>query len=716
MKTITQNFKTGVLNLTDIPVPMVGDEEILVRTHASLISIGTDKSVISLGKKNSISKAIARPDLANKVISKVKRDGFWSTFKTVQNLISEPKPLGYSLVGTVIQVGKNIDDISVGDRVSCSGAGYANHSEIVSVPKNLCSIVPKGVSDEQAAYATLGAIAMHGVRQANQQIGASVLVVGLGLVGQLTVQLCVASGFNVFGTDLDSTKIKLSLKNGAKMGSTPFDLNFQNKIQKMTNGLGVDSVLLTVGSKESGAIFEQVAQVCRDRARVVVVGDVKMDINRKSFFEKELEIYQSRSYGPGRYDKNYEEKGHDYPIGYVRWTEKRNISSFLNLINDNKIDPSNLTTHRFQFKDSIEAYNFVLKNKNDFIVGVILEYDLDKKIQKNLKQNKNTEIISDKISLGLVGVGNFAKSVLLPELLASKKFQILSVSSNKGLSSKMIFDKYGVENAYSEPDSLFNNKDINAVVICTRHDSHSQYVVKALEKNKHVYVEKPLAINRDQLESIKRAVSKSEATLTVGFNRRYSKPIIDLKKYFEDRTEPMSMLYRVNAGRVLLGSEQSWIHDENIGGGRIIGECCHFIDTMQFICDSLPVSVQATTVKNHQQNISNKDNLSFTISFEDGSIGTVHYWSNGSSNFAKEKIEVFCNEKIGILNNFKNIELVSNQKVNKKNYYSQDKGFRGEIDAFIDSCKTQKQSISIESLIKTTETTFLINELIQNID
>lgn len=711
MKIVTQNFKTGALSLIDIPIPNIGEGEVLVRTHASLISLGTDRSVIALGKKNAFSKAISRPDLVKKVLNRVKNEGFWSTFKVVNNLISEPRPFGYSLVGTVMKVGEAVDDISVGDRVACSGAGYANHSEVVAVPKNLCIKIPNTVNDEDAVYTTLGTIAMHGVRQANQQIGSTILIVGLGLVGQLSVQICKANGFNICGLDFDQKKLDLSKKNGANISCKPNDLDLKYKIDQLTDGIGIDAVLLTVGSKESGKIFEEVANLCRDRARVVVVGDVKMDINRKTFFEKELEIFQSRSYGPGRYDKNYEEKGNDYPVGYVRWTERRNASSFLKLIDAGRINPSKLTTHEFSIDNAMGAYDLVSKINKENIVGVIIKYNSKKKIKNEIKINKKYILDTKKINLGVIGTGNFAKSILLPSMRDTKGFNFYAVSSNKGISSKVIAEKYNALVAYDDPIKLINDKNIKSLVISTRHDTHAKYVIESLKLNKHVFVEKPLAINSSQLQQIKDVFKKSKGTLSVGYNRRYSDQIRDLKKYFKNRTYPMAIMYRINAGFISENSVASWVHDKAIGGGRIIGEACHFVDVLQFLCDSNPISLDVAKISSSRFD----DTVSFTIGFEDGSIGTIHYWSNGSPLHSKERIEVFCQEKIGILNNFKNLQLINKDKIKNKKYFSSDKGFKNESEAFLEVCRKNAHPVDAEVLFANTDLTFKVIEKLSEI-
>src|SRR5215213_4839460 len=420
MKIVVQNFKTGALSVADRPEPLLRARGVLVRTSASLISAGTDRAVIGLAKKSYLGKALDRPDLAKKVIGKARTDGLWSTYQVVKNLINEPIPLGYSLVGEVIGVGREITEVSIGDRVACAGLGHANHAEIVSVPRNLFVPVPRGVDDEDAAYVTLGSIAMHGLRQADQQMGAAILVVGLGLLGQIAAQLGRASGYRVIGLDLDPRKLDLASRLGATAAFKPDDPALAAAVADVTHGFGVDAVLLTVGSRDSGAVFEQIAGLCRDRARVVVVGDVKMDITRRTYFEKELEILQSRSYGPGRYDPAYEEQGQDYPIGYVRWTERRNMQAFLDLLAEGRLDMKALTTHRFPIERAEEAYRLVTAPPTDLTVGIVLNYpaEPDAAVPSPAVVAAKRGV-TGKIGLGVIGTGQFAKGVLIPAILGT---------------------------------------------------------------------------------------------------------------------------------------------------------------------------------------------------------------------------------------------------------------------------------------------------------
>ncbi|MBT3766394.1 MAG: Gfo/Idh/MocA family oxidoreductase [Rhodospirillales bacterium] len=715
MKLVVQNFKNGKLSVTDAPIPALQPGGVLVRATASLISAGTDRAVIGLAQKGYLGKAKARPDLVRKVIGKAKTEGLWNTFQAVQNRLSELLPLGYSLVGEAVGVGADVHDIKVGDRVACAGQGYAGHAEAVYVPKNLCVKVPNGLDEESAAYVTLGAIALHGVRQADQQLGATVLVVGLGLVGQITVQICRAAGHKVIGLDLDKRKNALAVEQGAAAALHPDDPNLGDTIAAATSGQGVDAVLITAASKDSGAIFDQVAALCRDRAKVVAVGDVKMDMSRRAFFEKELEVLQSRSYGPGRYDSNYEEKGQDYPIGYVRWTERRNLQSFLELMADGRIDISHLTTHRFPITEAEAAYDTATGANDGLAIGVLLQYP-NEVTDSAPKAPAIKRAVPGKIGLGVIGAGRFAKGVLVPAFMGTNQFDLVNVASARGLSAVALKDKYNAQAATSDPDEIVNDDAVEAVVIATRHDSHAKYVIAALKQNKHVFVEKPLCLNREELAAIAEAAEASSGILTVGFNRRFSPCLKDVIKHFDGRGEPLAMSYRINAGRIPLEGPDGWLHDPAIGGGRIIGEACHFIDTLQAVTGARPVSVTANTVNPGRATLAGNDIATITIQFDDGSLGTIHYWSNGDASAPKERLEIYGSGRIAVLDNFRRLDLSANGRTKTHRSRNQQKGFAEEAQAFIKGCQSGTPPITVESLIDTTLVTFLATEDIGSLD
>ena len=711
MRAIIQNFKSGKLSVTDSPAPIVKSGHILVNTSCSLISAGTDRAIVGLAKKGYLGKALDRPDLAKKVINRARNEGFWSTFKVVQNLISEPLPLGYSLVGTASAVGQNVDGFSKNTRIACAGLGHANHAQTVCVPQNLCVNVPDNVSDEDAAYVTLGAIAMQGVRQAQQQVGSNILVIGLGLVGLITVQICVAAGYRVIGIDIDANKFDLAKKMGAVDALHPDDPNLKPVIDKMTRGYGVDAALLTAGSRKSGAIFDLAATHCRDRAKVVVVGDIKMDLSRRQYFQKDLQILQSRSYGPGRYDPSYEDKGQDYPIGYVRWTEQRNMQAFLDLASAGKLNLPLLTTHRFSIEEGEKAYDLVTGKVKEFSIGVLLTYDKGSMSEKTPDTPTNHRRTSPKqkagkISFGLIGAGQFAKGILLPTFKAHKDVALTHIATAKGLTSIGAAQKYSLQQC-ADASEMLNNQDIDGVIISTRHNSHAHFVTQALEANKHSYVEKPLCLNEHELQQIEHALHTSKGSLMVGFNRRYSKHIAKAKTLFQGRKEPLAMIYRVNAGRIPLDSEIAWVHDPQSGGGRIIGEICHFIDAMIAVSEALPISVHTSHVSYASDKLSNEDTLSLNLTFDDGSIGTIHYFANGDKAYPKERFEIFGQERIAVIDNFRKTTLTKNNWTRSYRSLGQDKGFATMIKTYIAGCKNgTKTLIPFETLKAISLTSF----------
>ncbi len=708
MKIVTQNFKSGDLDVIDAPAPSVKSGGVLVRVHSSLISIGTERAVIQLAKKNYLGKAQDRPDLARQVINKARTDGLWDTYKVVKNLISEPLPLGYSNVGEVIEVGANVTDVNVGDRVACAGLGYANHAEICFVPKNLFVKVPDNVPGDDAAYVTVGAIAMQGVRQADQQVGANILVVGLGLVGQIAAQICNAAGYRTIGMDYDARKNDLAVETGCLAAFSPDDRQLVDKIMALTDGFGVDAVLITAAAKDSGKVFDQVAELCRDRARVVVVGEAKMDMTRRYFFNKEIEILQSRSYGPGRYDTNYEEKGQDYPIGYVRWTQRRNMSSFIDLLAQNRLRLDRLTTHRFDIDNAKDAYDLVIDPpKGELLVGMLLSYpDRADAPRENVVPLPSRPDKSGKIRLGIIGTGKFARGILIPHFHDNRHFTIKTVASQGGLSAQIVKDKFRADKATTDIEDILKDDAIDAVVIATRPDTHYSFAARALKAGKHVYLEKPLCLTMEEAENLSALARDSGKIFTVGFNRRHSPFIKKMRDFYARRTEPLAMMYRANAGRIPASSKEGWVHDEAVGGGRLVSEACHFIDTMSYVCGELPVSVTATAVKSNVQHVLSSDIATLTVCFSGGSIGTVHYFANGDKSYPKEYMEVFGEEKIAILHNYRKLELIEKgSRKTTRSWISQQKGFAQEVEAFYDAIRTGVQPIAMDSLVATTAMT-----------
>ena len=702
MKLVVHDFKSGDLRLAEAPPPAVRPGGVLVRARASLISAGTDRAVLELARKSSLAKALTRPDLARRVMDKVKTEGLASTYRKVQNLITAPIPLGYSLMGQVAAIGDGVHDVAIGDRVACAGQGHASHSECVFVPKNLFVPVPDGVEDEHAAYVTLGAIAMHGVRQADQQVGACVLVAGLGLVGQIALQICAAAGTRVVAMDPDQRKTDLAMTCGAFAAGAPGHM--ADAVALATKGQGVDAVLLTAASPDSGALFDEVAEHCRDRARIVVIGDVKMDMSRRTYFGKELEIVQSRSYGPGRYDADYEEKGRDYPIGYVRWTERRNMAAFLDLMADGRIDVSALTTHRYAIEEAEAAYRVVAAE--DYAIGIVLTYAGDEGVAP-APPAVAKKPARGRIGLGVIGAGRFAKGTLLPAFMETGAFDVIGVASQSGLSAEALKDQAGARFATSDPGAVLDGDGVQAVLIVTRHDSHAEFVIGALERGKHVFVEKPLGQDRDELRAIEEAARNSSGILAVGFNRRFSPLIADMKAHFAGVSEPLAMAYRVNAGRIALDGEDAWVHE---AGGRIVGEVCHFVDTLGAISGARPVSVTAVAVNPKSQGLAATDTVSITIAFDDGSLGTIHYWANGDTGIPKERLEVYSAGRAAVLDDFRRLDLHAGGRTETKRRRAQAKGFAEEARAFAEACRSGQPPIPMDSLIDTTLVTFLAVE------
>ncbi len=700
MKQLLQNYKTGQLKLEEVPSPALQYSGVIVKNHYSLVSAGTEKAVIEFAKQSLAGKAHSRPDLVKQVLNKVKTDGLISTYHAAMQRLDEPVPLGYSCAGQVIEVGHGAEGFSKGELVACAGGGYASHAEEVFVPKNLLVKIPNNVSTKEAAFVTLGAIAMQGVRRADLTPGERVAVIGLGLLGQLTVQILNAYGFPVLGLDVSQKQIDKALKLGLQEGAAIGQDDVEKKASAFSSGHGVDAVIVTAATKSNEPV-ELAGRICRDKGRVSAVGNIGLDIPRSIYYEKELDLRISRSYGPGRYDPKYEEKGIDYPIGYVRWTEKQNMEEFLRLISIGRIDVKPMITHTFKIEDALKAYELILKNpdKEDF-TAVLLEYDSTKEHSPivTVSGSEKRTSTSNVVTVGLIGGGNFAKGTILPNLKKLDKVHIKGVATATGKSAKDIAKKYGCEYATTDYNKILDDEDINLVVVATRHNLHASIAVEALKQGKNVHVEKPLALNIEELKAIIEAEKISQGRLLVGFNRRFAPQAIKAKEAFSKRKTPLMVNYRVNAGYIPLNH---WVHDPQEGGGRIIGEVCHFVDFLQFLTGSFPERVFATKISGGGDVIPD-DNVSITIAFADGSTGTILYTALGDKSLPKEYIEIFGGGKAMSINNFKSGKGFS---------LSQDKGHYGEFRAFTEAILSGNPSpISIKELALTTLVTFKINE------
>lgn len=705
MKQVIQNFKTGELYVDEIPPPALSEGMVLVENKFSLISAGTERGTTKVAQASLFGKAKQRPDLVKQVLNNIKREGLKATIEKVKTKLDTLKALGYSTAGVVSASLDTENKFRPGDRVACAGGGYASHAEVVVVPQNLVVKIPDNVSFEEASFTTLGAIAMQGVRQANPQLGDNVCVIGLGLLGQLTCQLLKSNGCNVFGIDVSQRMVDLVLElKVANQALARSDNNLIAATENFTNGFGFDSIIITAAAPSNNDPVELSCELVRKKGKIIVVGAVKMDIPREPFFyKKELELLISCSYGPGRYDYRYEEKGEDYPYPYVRWTEQRNMEAFLRLISNGNIQLKPLITHVFNIEDAEKAYDLVLGKTPEASIGILLKYP-DGISQKPRSFNVNSFPKKEQ-NLGFIGAGSFAQSYLLPNVKAYGG-SLDTVVTSTGINAKNVASKFGFNSASTDIDSILKNNNINTVFIVTRHNSHAGYVIKALSAGKNIFVEKPLALTLEELNQVKDAYKENQSTarLLVGFNRRFSPSAIQAKRVFQNSGEPLVINYRVNAGFISL---EHWIQDEKIGGGRIIGEVCHFIDLMQFLTGAEPVSVFADCINLNNDKIRNSDNTSITLKFSDGSIGNLLYIANGDKGLAKERIEISGAGKSAIIDDFKNLTVYSDNKSHKENLTG--KGHKEEVMAFLEAMKTGNPSpINFESLYRTTLTTFRI--------
>lgn len=681
MLQIIQNYRTGELELADVPVPNISSNTILVKNYASLISVGTEKSIIELGRKSLLGKARARPDLVKRFFEKAKKEGFLKTFQEALGRLDNPVPLGYSSAGVVIEAGKNIHKFSPGDRVACIGAGYASHSEYITVPENLCSKIPDKVSFEEASFGMLGIIALHGIRCAKLSFGEKVAVIGLGLLGLLTIQILKAYGCVVIGFDIDSYKVELAKNLGIDNATTSVD-TFKNLVERYTDGYGADAVIITAATKSDEPVHLAV-DISRYAGRVVIVGVCDIHPNRNEMWHKEIEIIVSKAAGPGSLDPIYENKGVDYPIGFVRWTENRNLQEFMRLVSEKKVLLEPLITHRIPIKDAIKIYDDMLNNRGGPYIGVVLHYPENIEIEKERFKNIKTQVkTSDKVCIGVIGAGLFGRALLLPNLSKLKNLRLHTISTSSGTNTYHTGKKYGFENCTTDYRKIIEDKEINAVIILTPHSLHSKMVIESLKARKHVFVEKPLCISEDELNQITETYdSLSEKPfLMVGYNRRFSPHSQKLAEYLSNRKDPIMINYRVNAGFV---PSEHWVHSEEEGGSRIIGEICHFVDLMIYFTKSIPCQVYAERVSGNNKTIVNDDNVSIVIKFRDGSVGNIFYSASGDKAFSRERIEVYCEGRTFVIEDFKNSHYWLAGKNKKFKTLNQEMGYREELEHFV---------------------------------
>ena len=701
MKQVLQNRKTGRPFVGEVPVPALQRGRVLVRTVASLISAGTERMAVEMVSKGLVNEARQRPDLVKAVVSKVKSDGLLTTFASVRDKMEASTTLGYSAAGIVTAVAEDVSEFQVGDRVACAGVGFASHAEVLSVPRNLCVHLPVNVTFDEGAFGTLGAIALQGVRLAEPTLGESIVVIGLGLVGQLTVQLLKANGCRVFGLDLDAQRVNLAIDLGAD-AATVSNNDAAKQIEAWTAGRGADAVLITAAT-DSNQPIELAAKISRLKGRVVVVGMTGLEIPRQPFYLRELSLMISMSYGPGRYDPTYEEGGNDYPFGYVRWTEKRNIEAFVELINSGSIRLNKLISHRFPIDQAERAYRLISGDSSEPYLGVVLNYDPDSPVMTRVALKSSKTRSDSAITLGVIGAGGYVPAMLLPHFKAAG-VNFKSIATASGVSAHDVGKRFGFRDAVSGAEEVLNDADVNLVVVGTRHDSHAELATQALLVNKHVFVEKPLALNDEELERVLNAASVSSGVLMVGFNRRFSPLALQARDFFVGRSAPLSISYRVNAGRV---PKEHWLQDQR-QGGRIIGEVCHFIDFMTYITEAKPTSVFAEAISASSDKIVSADSVFITLKFEDGSNGTIAFLAEGDRGLAKERVEIFGEGRTFVLDDYRNATMYRDGREKQMTLKAQDKGQKDQVKAVCDAVLSGEAPISLDDLASTTRTTFRI--------
>ncbi len=692
MKQILQHARTGAITVEEVPAPQLLPGCVLVRIAASVISAGTERASAEFARKGLLQKAQSRPDLVREVISKVQRDGIFSAIQAVRTRLDQPQSPGYSSAGTVVAVGEGITDLRPGNRVACAGTGFAVHAEIACVPRLLVAQIPLGDAGgreapfDEAAFATLGAVALHGIRTADAKLGDRVAVIGLGLIGQLTVQLLKAAGCLVFGMDIDNSRACLARDFGADAVASSAAA-FSDLCREHSGGVGADCVLITAETSSSGPV-NLAGSVARERAIVVAVGTVGLDIERKAYYEKELDFRISRSYGPGRYDSAYEQKGRDYPIGYVRWTETRNMEAFVRLLADGKVNVSSLISHRFPITKAERAYDLITGKSHEPFLGVVIQYSDAGTEARTLELVKLPPApvqaaAKSGVSVGLLGAGLFATGTLIPGLKKSAATTLISVCTATGSHAQHAARKHGFQSCTTDESQLLDDPAVNTVVIATRHHLHARQVQEAFAAGKHVFCEKPLCLSEDELHSIARAYlgrPTRQQALMVGFNRRFAPMVVRMKSFLAPISEPLALHYRINAGYLV---PDHWLNDRKQGGGRILGEACHFLDLLIFLAGSQIVEVEGRAAGGGRYA---GGNVLASLRFANGSEGTISYLANGDRAFSKERIEVFGGGAVAVLEDFRHLELARDgRKQTVHSRWRQDKGHAAEWAAFVQS-------------------------------
>jgi len=692
MYQIIQSFKTGETILETIPAPEVKKGQVLIQTSRSLVSLGTERMLVEFGKSNLISKARQQPDKVKQVLDKIKTEGLMPTLEAVFNKLEQPLPLGYCNVGKVIAVGEGVSEFNVGDRVASNGS----HAEVVCIPKNLVALIPDNISDDEAAFTVIGSIGLQGIRLLNPTFGETVVVIGMGLIGLMTAQMLKANSCQVIGVDLDQSKLDLA----QKAGIIPFNPNSDGDVVKFvenyTQNIGCDGVIITASAK-TNEIISQAARMSRKRGRIILVGVVGLNISRAEFYEKELSFQVSCSYGPGRYDENYEQKGQDYPLSYVRWTEKRNFEAILQAIASGRLQVKEMITEVVDLQDYQKIYGNIGSSKS---IASILKYNETQQIFET-KVSINPYIkASGKANIGIIGAGNFTKMTMLP-ILKKTSANLYSIASAGGVTGTALAKKYNFNFSTTDYNSILNDSNVDLVLVTTRHNNHADLVVEGLKNNKNVFVEKPLAITLEQLIKIENAYKENgyKNAIHVGFNRRFSPHAQKLKTVLG--TAPMNIIATMNAGNI---PSNVWVHDRQIGGGRIIGEACHFIDLITFLTGSKVKAVCMNAMGINPQE--NTDNATILLQYENGSTGVINYFANGSKSYEKERIEVYSQERTAIITNFRKLETFGFKNL-KSFKTALDKGHKTQFEKLVETTTNGGNPlIPFEEIVNTTKASF----------
>jgi len=708
MKQILQNMGSGETSLVTAPAPRAKAGNLLIHTTTSLISAGTERMLVEFGQANFLQKARKQPDKVKMVLDKVKTDGLATTIDAVKSKLDQPLPLGYCNVGVIAGTGHGCNEFKQGDRVISNGP----HADVVRVPKNLCAKVPDNVTDEEASFVVLGSIGLQGIRLANPSLGECFVVTGVGLIGLMTVQLLIANGCRVLAIDYDQNKLELAKKFGAQTcnpgkGEDPVSVGLA-----FSRGKGVDGVIITASTASNDPV-SQAAKMSRKRGRIILVGVVGLELSRADFYEKELSFQVSCSYGPGRYETDYEEKGNDYPIGFVRWSEQRNFEAVLDMLSSGKLDVKSLVSHRYSFNDALEGYAALTNNKS--ALGIVLEYPVtavEELSNNEIELNPFVPASGTEPVVGFVGAGNYASRVLIPAFKeAGAKLHTLSTSG--GVNSVIHGSKNQFHKASTDTDAMLKNQEINTIALVTQHNSHAGFVTRALQEGKNVFVEKPLAIDLSQLEEVNRSYNaqldeNKGARLMVGFNRRFAPQVQKMKELLSSVSEPKSFIMTMNAGDI---PADHWTQDIAVGGGRIIGEACHFIDLMRFLAGSKIVSVQARRMGDADSVAVTEDKAAIILGFADGSFGTIHYYANGAASFPKERIEVFAAGKTLQLDNFRKLKGYGWKGFSKMNLWQQNKGQKACAKAFLEAISQGKPApISAEEIFEVAKVSIEVAE------